>query len=345
MAALLTQQLHFFVGKGGVGKTTIATAVATATARRGRKTLLIELDGNTRAARFLGLPAENSRTHRPRQVSPSLSVLSLSGQAALEEYLQLILPAARFLRVIFHSQLYQYFVAAAPGLKELLMMGKIWYEAHKTTPETQQPVWERVIVDTPATGHSLRYLQMPWTARDTFRGGLVQRETERVVALLSDARQTAVHFVTTPEELSVSETLEAYQQLVKDKQLPLGCVFINRRHTTPLHHTRFAQARINAQTSARARQLTEQILARAETEAQLAASQAEYIKKLQTLPLPIVQLPFCFADSFCLAEVEQLSRIIEASFTDAVTNPPQTAAAPAKRRLRRAAPLRKRQEV
>lgn len=335
MAALFTQRLHFFVGKGGVGKTTIATAVARATARRGQKTLLIELDGNTRAARLLGLPADDDWTHTPRHVSPTLSVLALSGQAALEEYLQLILPATRFLRVVFHSQLYQYFVAAAPGLKELLMMGKIWYEAHKTTAGTQQ--WDRVIVDTPATGHSLQYLQMPWTARDTFQGGLVQRETERIVALLRDAQQTAVHFVTTPEELSVSETLAAYQRLVNDQPLPLGCVFINRRHTAPLRRTRLTRARIDAQTSAHARQLSEQILARAEAEAQLSESQAACVKKLQAIPLPTVQLPFCFTESFCLAEVERLSQIIEASLTNAAA-PTSRAAATAKRRSRRSGP-------
>ena len=139
--------------------------MALAVSRQGKKTLLIELDENTRAARLLGLPPLDDRTSAPRQVSPTLFVLATSGQAALEEYLRLIIPVKRLLRTVLESRLYQYFVAAAPGLKELMTMGKIWYEERRRDKDTQGPRWDVLIVDTPATGHSLQYLRMPRAAR------------------------------------------------------------------------------------------------------------------------------------------------------------------------------------
>ena len=313
MAALFSPQLHFFIGKGGVGKTTLATASAVAAARRGKTTLLIEFDGNTRAARLLGLPVDTQDAGL-RQVSPRLSILAVSGQAALEEYLRLSLPVSRLLRLVFESQLYQYFVTAAPGLKELLMMGKVWHEAHKSDSD-QRPVWDMVIVDTPATGHSLQYLNMPWAARETFRAGIVHRETERIMAFLSDPQSTAVHLVTTPEDLPVSETLEAYDTLVGDGKFPLGRLFINRIHTAGMSRTRLAKAQISSHASSHALQLSQQVLAWAQTQADLAHAQTAFLKKLAAIPLPAIQLPFCFAETFGLTEVEHLSSIIEAAWT------------------------------
>jgi anion-transporting ArsA/GET3 family ATPase len=312
-SALLNKRLLFLIGKGGVGKTTVATALALASTKQGKKTLLIEFDGNTRAARILGLPPLDEPTDVLRQVSPTLFVLSTTGQAALEEYLRLIIPVRRLLRVVTESRLYQYFVAAAPGLKELLTMGKVWYEERQRDPETQQLRWDILIVDMPATGHSLQYLRMPRAARDTFGAGLVQRESERILTLFRDPEKTAVNLVTIPEELPVSETQETYQQLTEDLDLPLGVLFINRVHYCPLPPAVLANARVNAKASIPDRRLAEQVLASAQAEAALAEAQIPHLQQLQQLPLPTVQVPFCFAEQFGLPEVEQIAQVIAAA--------------------------------
>src|SRR5882672_2743750 len=144
--SLLQRRLHFVVGKGGVGKTTIAAALALLLARRGRRTLAVEMDAVGRLPALLG---GRGVGYLPTEVAPSLHVLGLDGRAALEEYLGLIIPVKRLLATVFSSKLYQYFVAAAPGLKELMTVGKIWYEA--TREDGGRPVWDAIVVDAPAT--------------------------------------------------------------------------------------------------------------------------------------------------------------------------------------------------
>src|SRR5439155_1230885 len=139
-ASLVERRLHFVVGKGGVGKTTVAAALALTLARRGRRTLGVEMEPGGRLAGLLG-----------PEVRAGLHVLHVDGRAALEEYLNLVIPVKRLLATVLQSKIYQYFVAAAPGLKELMTVGKIWYEATRTEggrpprraagPTSTPPTW------------------------------------------------------------------------------------------------------------------------------------------------------------------------------------------------------------
>ena len=305
------RRLHFVVGKGGVGKTTVAAALAMLLARRGRRTLAVELDP---AGRLAALLAARGGGYAPAHVAPGLHVLAVDGRAALEEYLSLVIPVRRLLASVFSSRIYQYFVAVAPGLKELMTVGKIWYEA--TREEAGRPAWEAVVVDAPATGHSLQYLRMPQAARETFGAGLVQREATRITELLRDRRATAVHVVTLAEEMPVTETLEMRAQLVEGLGLPLGHVVVNR-----LHRRRFAPAVLErlraagAAASAGERSLLECVAERAAEETGWADINAANLARLRAgiREVPIVELPFLFVEEFGAPELGHVSRLLEAS--------------------------------
>jgi anion-transporting ArsA/GET3 family ATPase len=309
MTEVFARRLHFVVGKGGVGKTTVTAALAHMLAAGGRRTLAIEMEAGGRLPAVLGTTAA---VGTPRQVAPGLSVVSIDGRAALEEYLGLVIPVKRLLSTVFSSRIYQYFVAAAPGLKELMTVGKVWYEA--TRADGPRPVWDAVVVDAPATGHGLQYLRMPQAARDTFGAGLVQREAARVVSLLQDARTTAVHLVTLAEDMPVTEALEAHAQIAGPLGLPVGAVIVNR-----VHRRRFAAdllatlERAAGAGAASDRACLRAVHGRAVEETSWSDINAHHLERLRAAlgAGSLVELPYLFAEEFGEGEIAMLARDLE----------------------------------
>jgi anion-transporting ArsA/GET3 family ATPase len=294
---LLGRRLLFVVGKGGVGKTTVAAALALEAARRGLRTLLIEVDGVGRAAQIfnvaIGRPGESA------PVGKSLVLMNVEGSAALAEYLLMTVPVKRVLQGVLNSRIYQYFVAAAPGLKELMTVGKIWYEEQLQAGDG--PKWDAIIVDAPATGHGLQYLRMPKAAAEAFGAGLVRREAKRVMDLLRDPARTVVCPVTTAEEMPVRETVEMYGLLRDELAMPLGVLFVNRVHRAPLAPADVPAVPVDAPA------LVADVLRAAREETGWAAINARYLGRLRdAIGIPAVELPFLFAEEFGLGEVRAL---------------------------------------
>lgn len=217
------------VGKGGVGKSTVAAALATRYAAAGHRTLAVELAAPAGLAQALGVPGVAGA--EPRSIGPGLSYAWIDGESALAEYLALILPVRRVLATVLDSRVYRYFVAAAPGLKELMTVGKLWYEHEREIDGAK--VWDRIVIDAGASGHSLQYLCMPAAAVKTFSSGLVHRESQRILELLRDRDKTAVHVVSTPESMPMVEAAEIVAQLRGDLDLPVGRVYVNRCRKAP----------------------------------------------------------------------------------------------------------------
>jgi anion-transporting ArsA/GET3 family ATPase len=295
-AALFDRRVLFVVGKGGVGKSTVAAMLAVALADRGKRVLLAQMEAGRRLGEVLGV---EGGTEAPNEVLPNLCFLTIDGEAALSEYLGLVLPVKRVQRMVVGSKLYRHFVAAAPGLKELMTVGKIWYEEQLVTARGRK--WDAIVVDAPATGHSLQYLRMPSAAHEAFGPGFVRREAKKVVDLLRDPARTAVCLVTTAEEMPVNEATEMYAQLTGRLEMPIGAVFVNRVHTAPLGPDAVPHAVDGAPA------LVRDVLRCAREEAGWAAINARHLAKLcAAVSMPPVELPFLFSEEFGLAEVRTL---------------------------------------
>jgi anion-transporting ArsA/GET3 family ATPase len=310
---LFQRRLLFVAGKGGVGKTTVACALAMIATQLGKRTLLTEVDGAGRAAYLLGV--EPGPLELPRPAGPSLSVMSVEGSAALAEYLQIILPVKRVLQAVFASSIYRYFVAAAPGLKELLTVGKIWYEAERVDEVSGSRLWDLVIVDAPATGHSLQYLRMPYAAQQAFGSGLVGRESKRIIDLLVNPHMTAISLVTTPEEMPVNETVEMYQQIRDNLHMPLGVLFVNRMHRAVFDEKKLniLERKLAKLHDARDRAVATEVLNRGREEVGWTNINQRYLQRLSAeIEMPRVEIPFVFAEEFGLREVHTIAADIVA---------------------------------
>ncbi len=240
LSGLLSRRVLFLLGKGGAGTTTISAALAAAAARGGRNVLAMECDG--RAPMAAALDAKSG--YEPVRASEGLFVMALDGRRAVEEYLRLVIPARAVLRAVFASHLYQFFVQAAPGLKELMALGKVCYEAGRR--DAGSSPWDLIVVDGPASGQALSIIRMPAAARETFGQSIVGREAGNIGRMLRDPREFAVLLVTTPEPLAVAETIETCDALRAAGVAPAA--FILNRAAVPRFSARDA-ARLRAHLS------------------------------------------------------------------------------------------------
>jgi anion-transporting ATPase len=216
---ILARRVLIVLGKGGVGKSTLSAAIARLAARSGARALIMECDARAPLAATFGIAA----SFAPTQVAPNLALMTLDGRAALEEYLRLVVPGRMLLKAVFASRLYQFFVQAAPGLRELMMLGKIYYEAGRDG--ARPPARHIIVVDAPASGQAMSLLKMPTAARSTFGESIVGKEASNISRMMRDRRNCAIIQVTTADSLSISETIETHAQLGTIHLAPAAVLF------------------------------------------------------------------------------------------------------------------------
>src|SRR4051794_2922398 len=213
MAFLLDKRLVFVTGKGGVGKTTVAECLARVAARRGKRVIVCEV------------AAEETR-HDEVEVAPGIHSIAIDPEHAMREYLSDQVGGA-LSKVMTSSRIFMYLAAAAPGLRELLMIGKVWDLAQLDQRRTGSTPYDLVILDAPATGHALGMLRTPRTFRDVARVGPISRQAGRIDTFLTDPALTGIVAVAAPEEMPVNETIDFIAALGDEMQLAPDAVVVN----------------------------------------------------------------------------------------------------------------------
>lgn len=218
MTDLLGRRLLFVTGKGGVGKTTVAAALGLLASEQGLRTLVCEVEpkGDLDFAYECG-----PTPFQGRQVAKNLTAMSMDTEASLREYLHYVAKVPVVGRIGPVARAFDFVATAAPGIREILTIGKLCYEVRENH-------YDLVVVDAASTGHVVGQLAAPTGINELVRVGLVRHQTDWMLEILRDPQQTGVVLVTTPEEMPVSEAIDLAGRLADETPVHLACVIANR---------------------------------------------------------------------------------------------------------------------
>ncbi len=228
--AMFEQKLHVVSGKGGVGKSVVACALADAFARAGHKTLLCQINTPDTHGALLGIEPPGPTVQAAR---PGLYAVNITPREALMEYARMVLKFDTVVRAVFDNRVTKSFLRFLPALQELNMLGKVWYHTIETNDDGS-PAWDRIVVDAPSTGHGLSLMSTARVVHDLSRGhGPLADKTAEMQKTLLDPAVTRLHVVSLPEEMPTNEALDLLRRAKTEHVAPLGNVIVNQL-TPPL---------------------------------------------------------------------------------------------------------------
>ncbi len=217
-ASILDRRLVFVTGKGGVGKTSVAAALAHLAARQGKRTLVCEMDAKGSLADAFDA---NAFGFQPREIEPNLYAMTMNTEDSLREYLRLFVKVPFLGKITPLAWTFDFVADAAPGVKEILAVGKLCYEVRERH-------YDLVIVDSEASGHIVAQIGAPMVIRGLVQVGLVRDQTDWMLDILHDTDVTGVAVVTTPEEMPVTETLALLERLPAETGVVPTTLIANR---------------------------------------------------------------------------------------------------------------------
>jgi anion-transporting ArsA/GET3 family ATPase len=299
---LLDKRLVFVTGKGGVGKSTISIALGLAAAQRGKRTIVCEVGGQETASRVF---RRAEIGFHEVEVADNLWAISIDPDDSLREYLLLQLKVRAMRDMLVRSRIFNYLAAATPGLKELVTIGKIWELAQPHRRVKKAREYDLVIVDAPATGHGIGFLQTPRTFAGIARVGPVHSQAQELDRFITDHDSTGVAIVSLPEELPVNESASLEETLTGEVGMAVDRVYMNA-----LYPERFSKddaselERALDEAGGPARAAVRAAL----SEYRRSRSQRAQLQRLKrAVSVPVKTLPFIFKPSLDVPSLERLA--------------------------------------
>ena len=297
---LFDKRLVFVMGKGGVGKSTVSIALGLAAAERGLRTIVCEVASQENASRVF---KKGEVGFNEVAVSENLWAISIDPDESLREYLLLQLKVRAMRDLLMRSRLFNYLAAATPGLKEMVTIGKVWELAQRRVKKGRE--YDLVIVDSPATGHGVGFLQTPRTFAGIARMGPIHNQAQALDGFITDQEQTGAVIVSLPEEMPVNESASLERQLIDDVGVAVDRVYMNAMY--PERFTPEEAAKLE-----RVLEITEgsthAAVRAAVSQWRRYRSQHEQLRRLERgVKTPVRQLPFVFKPKLGVGELQMLA--------------------------------------
>ncbi len=323
MGSLFDKRLLIFSGKGGVGKSTVSAATAVAAARRGKRVLIIEIGDQERmpaifGAKKAGYEGAKVWTNGKKDDASVWSVC-LTPRESLHEFVIRQVRLETIYNAVFENRVIRYFTAAAPGLDELVMFGKIEnlvaQGLPKKGPKKSHLAFDLVIFDAPATGHGLAFFKVPQMTMRMVRMGPLHKKAETMWNLITDPGRTAFNIVTLPEEMPVNESIDLHKA-AEEIGLPPGRLLVNGVYPDLFEGNGKEIARLEEEADpveGIAGRIAKAALDNARSTFARFEMHREMIDKLEeAIPRERLEIPFLFRPGLRSEEIEALADHLEA---------------------------------
>ena len=323
MASIFERKLLIVSGKGGVGKSCVASALAVAAAKKGKRVALVEIGarehlyelfGKKRKAGYKGQKVWSpGKSKSGRKKGGLVNAMHLDPQNSLREFVVKQVKIEAVYRAIFQNRVMRYFTAAAPGLEDLLMLGKIIHLAEETD-RRGKPKWDLVVMDAPSTGHNISFFNSAYAFLQISGVGPMRKRVANVWEFLQDPEKTAFNIVSLPEEMPVNESMELSEALA-DQELPQGIAVANAVFPEFLDEDSRALVQVLEPRGSKAEAaLTGALVHSANTRVGRGKLHRHYVQELREgLDMPLTELPYLFQPHFGVKEIETLAKCLRAA--------------------------------